>query len=475
MLDIVIRGGTVVTPQGAGVMDVAIQGEQIVALGAPGVLTDDAQRTIDATGKIVIPGGIDPHIHAKWHLPAIEGGEPGLSAGPEHVSQAALHGGTTTLLDFAAWQDGETLQQTIEKRDLDWHGQCHTDYSFHVMLSGDVPPDVLDQIPETIQSGFPSIKMFTTDITPSRKGRMVRFGTIWEAFQRIARHNGVAAIHAEDNDLVMHMYDKLTREGRTGFENMAEVHSTLSEDMAFARVLRLARHVDGAALYMVHVSAGAGVEAISEARGRGLPIYGETLHHYASFTSDAYKRPNGQIYHTYPSLKGDDDCRALWDGMADGTIVSIATDGICTPLQVKVQGKRIDDTTGGNAGVEPRVGIMYTETVVKRGMSLEKFVGLTSANAARVFGLYPRKGAIAPGSDADIVLIDPSIDRVLAKEDLHETDYSPWEGWHVHGWPVMTLLRGRVVVEDGQLLVGPDYGKIVPRKVADAILSGPSV
>lgn len=475
MLDIIIRNGTVATPQGAGVWDVAILGEQIVAVAAPGVLTEDAARVIDATGKLVIPGGIDPHIHAKWHIPGPAGVADGLSAGPAHVSQAALFGGTTTLLDFANWQPGETLQQTIQKRDQDWRDQCHTDYSFHVMLMGDVPPEVLDQIPETIQAGYPSVKLFTTDITPSRKGRMIRFGTIWEVFQRIARHNGVAAIHAEDNDLVMHMYDKLIREGRTGFEHMAEVHSALSEDMAFARIMRLARHVEGAALYMVHVSAAAGVDAVAEARSHGLPIYGETLHHYASFSSDAYKRPNGQIYHTYPSLKGDDDCRALWDGMADGSIVSIATDGICTPLQVKVQGTRIDDTTGGNAGVEPRVGIMYTETVVNRGMSLERFVGLTSSNAAKVFGLYPQKGAIAPGSDADIVLLDPSVDRLLRKEDLHETDYSPWEGWHVRGWPVMTLLRGRVVVENGQLKIGPDYGRVVPRKVADSILAGPSV
>jgi dihydropyrimidinase len=475
MLDIILRGGTVVTPDGVGQWDVGIRGEHIVAVAAPGVLTEDVARVIDATGKIVIPGGIDPHIHAKWHIPGLAGIPDSLSASPEHVSMAALYGGTTTLLDFAAWQPGETLQQTIARRELDWSGQCHTDYSYHVMLSGAVPPEVLDQIPETIQAGFPSIKLFTTDITPSRKGRMVSYGVAWEALQRIARHNGVAAIHAEDNDLVMHMYEKLEREGRTGFEHMSEVHSAMSEDLAFTRMMRLARHVEGAALYMVHVSAAAGVEAVAAARSAGLPIYGETLHHYASFTSDAYKRENGQIYHTYPSLKGQEDCDALWAGMVDGPIVSIATDGICTPLQVKLQGKRIDDVTGGNAGVEPRVGIMYTETVARRGMSLEKFVGLTSANAARIFGLYPRKGAIAPGSDADIVLLDPSVNRALTRADLHETDYSPWEGWQIAGWPVMTMLRGQIAVEGGKLLLGPDAGRRISRKIADAILAGPSV
>ncbi|MCA1644287.1 MAG: amidohydrolase family protein [Chloroflexi bacterium] len=257
-------------------------------------------------------------------------------------------------------------------------------------------------------------------------------------------------MHAEDDDLVMHMYERLAREGRTSFHHMAEVHSTLSEDLAFRRVLRLAEHVDGAAVYMVHVSAAEGVQAIAECRAKGLPVYGETLHHYASYTSADYKRPYGQIYHTYPSLKGERDCMALWAGMANGSIGSIATDGICTPLQVKLQGDRIDDVTGGNAGVEPRLGIMYSECVGRRGFSLERFVDLTSANAARVFGLYPRKGAIAVGSDADITIIDCAVDRILTRDDLHETDYSPWAGWHITGWPVTTILRGKIAV-DGEV------------------------
>jgi dihydropyrimidinase len=172
-------------------------------------------------------------------------------------------------------------------------------------------------------------------------------------------------------------------------------------------------------------------------------------------------------------LKTADDCRELWNGMRDGTIQTVATDGICTSLEVKIKGRRVDDVTGGNAGVEPRVGIVYSEAVAQRRRSLIEFVNLTSANAARLLGLYPKKGAIAVGSDADIVLIDPARHGPLAKEDLHETDYSPWEGWPVAGWPVMTILRGRVVVEDGRLLASPGYGRRVGRKVADGILSGP--
>jgi dihydropyrimidinase len=472
MLDLVIRGERVVTPHGVGAWDVAIQGERIVAVAAPGTLTGDVGRTIDATGKIVVPGGIDPHTHCKWPVP-FPGGEATLSAGPEQVSRAALFGGTTTLIDFAAWEPGETLRQTIERRDGDWRGRCYTDYAFHVMLLGAPPPEVLDQIEETVQAGFPSFKMFTTDITPSRRGRRVLYGHIWEALRRLAKGGGIAAIHAEDDDIVMYMYEKLAREGRVGFEHLAEVHNTLSEDLSFRRIIRLAELV-GAALYMVHVSAASGVQAIAEARSKGLPIYGETLHQYANFSSADYRRPNGQIYHTYPSLKGEEDNRALWDGMARGTISTVATDEVCTTLRVKTQGSRIDDTTGGNAGVEPRLGIVYTEGVVRRGFSLERFVDLTSANAARILGLYPRKGAIAAGSDADLAIVDPSIRKTLRTADLHESDYSPWEGWEIAGWPTTTVLRGKVVVEAGRLDAEPSDGRRLSRKVADPILTGPA-
>ena len=171
----------------------------------------------------------------------------------------------------------------------------------------------------------------------------------------------------------MHMYEKLMREDRTGFENMAEVHNTLSEDLSFNRVIRLAANIEGAALYMMHTSAKTGVDAIAAARAKGVPIYGETLHQYLMYTAEDYRRPNGQIYHTYPSLKFREDQEALWQATDHGAIQTVATDEICCPLRIKLQGRRIDDTTGGNAGVEPRLSLIYTETVEKRGYGLDGF------------------------------------------------------------------------------------------------------
>src|SRR5690242_20688634 len=208
------------------------------------------------------------------------------------------------------------------------------------MLHSEPPPEFSGQLAEAIQAGYPTLKIFTTNILPARSGRMIDFGDIWEAFQVLAREGGLGVIHAEDNDIVMHMYGKLIREGRVGFENMAEVHNTLSEDLSFRRVIRLAEQVPGTALYMMHVSAASGVAAIGEARARGAPIYGETLHQYMLYTSEDYRRPNGQIYHTYPSLKSREDQAALWAGTRDGTIHCVATDEICCTLKQKIQGVR---------------------------------------------------------------------------------------------------------------------------------------
>jgi dihydropyrimidinase len=472
MFDLVIRSDRVVTPAGVQACDVAVQGEQIAAVAAAGTLgADQTRRLVDATGKIVMPGGIDPHVHLKWYTPSPDGTVT-YTDPPSVVSRAALYGGTTTMIDFVRWTHGNTIQQAIERRHEDWTAQCYCDYSLHVMVEGSLPPEIFGQLGEALKSGYPTVKLFTTDITPSRRGRMVDFGDIWEVFKTVADARGMCVIHGEDNDIVMHMYEKLIREGRTGFENMAEVHNALSEDLSFRRVLGLARSVPGIVLYFMHISAANGVEAVREARARGMPVYGETLHQYLMYTAEDYRRPNGQMYHTYPSLKSRADQDALWTGMGDGTLHTVATDEVCCSLKVKTQGKRIDDTTGGNVGVEPRVSLMYTEMVGRRGYSLPNFVDRVSTNAAKIMGLYPRKGALAPGSDADITVLDPALATTIRKEMLHEQDYTPWEGHEVHVWPALTVLRGKIVVESGKFSGDLKDGKFLPRKISEEIRSG---
>ena len=474
MFDLVIRGKQVVAPHGVGAYDIAIKGEKIAAVSAAGTFgPQTAQRLVDAGDKIVMPGGIDPHVHCSWALPPNADGSPALSEPPSVVSRAALFGGTTTLVDFAQCKQGNTIPATLERRDKDWVGQCYCDYSYHILVEGSLEPEIFGQLGDAIRAGYPTVKIFTTDVRPLRSGRMVDFGDIWEVFKVVAKEGGLCVVHGEDNDIVMHMYDRLFREGRTGFENMSEVHNALSEDLSFRRVIRLAESVPGTAVYFMHVSAASGVEAIREARLRGTPVYGETLHQYLMYTDADYRRPNGQIYHTYPSLKSKTDQDALWSGAEDGALHTVATDEVCCKLAVKLQGRRIDDTTGGNSAVEPRLGVMYTEMVGRRGYSLQKFVDLTSANAARIMGLYPRKGLLAPGSDADLAVLDTSRKIRLSKEMLHETDYTPWEGHEVHAWPAMTILRGKIMVDSGKFLGDLKDGQYLYRTIPEEIRTRP--
>jgi dihydropyrimidinase len=280
-------------------------------------------------------------------------------------------------------------------------------------------------------------------------------------------------VHAEDHDIVQFMYEKFREEKQTDGWLLPLVHNKLSEKLSFRRTIQLAAHT-GAGVYFVHTSAREGVEAVAEARAGGYPIYAETLHHYTCFNAEDYKTPRGFCYHTYPSLKYPEDQAALWNGLVRDGVSTTATDEFPTSLELKLRGQDLENVTGGNLGAEARMGIVYSEGVVKRKMSLERFAAVTSTNAAKILGLYPKKGVIAPGSDADIAIIDPSIKKTLAREDFHVSDYSPWEGWAIQGWPVTTILRGRVVVENRRLVSDSREGKLVARKIAGEVLRRPA-
>jgi dihydropyrimidinase len=474
-LDLLIRGGRVVTPQGADDRDVGIVGERIAAVSLPGTLPADGARVIDAAGLVVVPGGVEPHTHLA-HAIRTRPDEPGLTLGPEDDTRGMAFGGTTTHIDFCFVRPGSEIAEVVEQRQARWAGSSHVDYAFHVTLCGALPPRTFDQIPEAIQAGFPSFKVFTTDILPPHPKRppfRLDFGRIQLAMERVARHGGLLTVHGEDDELVQFNYERFRAEGRMDAANMHLVHTKLSERLAFRRTIGLAR-ATGAAVYFVHTSAREGLAEVAEARAAGLPVYAETLHQYACFDAEHYKAPRGICAHTYPSLKLPEDREALWQGLVDGGVSTLATDEYPTPLAVKLQGRTIEDVTGGNVGAEARLGIAYTEGVVKRGMSLERFAAVTATNAARIFGLYPRKGVIAPGSDADLALIDPAVRKTLTRDDFHVSDYSPWEGWPIAGWPVVTILRGRVLTERGRLSDGPPAGRLVPRKMDPAVAQRPA-
>jgi len=474
MLDQLIRGGDVVTPQGVGKWAIGIKGEQIASVGIddPSIQAD---QTIDAGGKIVIPGGIEPHAH----LSSLIGMHPEgrvFTLGPEEDTLGMAFGGVTTHIDFVFVHPATDVPTALARRLERWKENSYVDYSFHIALGGALPFKIFEQLSEAIAEGFPSFKIFTNEVLPPHPKRQpfkLDFGRIGLAMERAARHGGIMVVHAEDDDLVQFNYERFRAEGLTDGNNLHLVHSKLSERLAFHRTIQMAE-ATGAAVYFVHTSAREGVEAVVEARGHNLPIYAETLHHYACFSAEDYKKPRGFCYHTYPSLKLPEDQNALWEGLVRDGVSTTATDEFPTTLEVKLRGKKIDDVTGGNLGAEARLGIVYTEGVVKRGMSLQRFADVTSTNAARILGLYPRKGVIAPGSDADLCFIDPTVDRELTRADFHVSDYSPWEGWRAKGWPVTTILRVRVLVEEGRLLGKLGGGKVVPRKIDPVVLRRPA-
>jgi dihydropyrimidinase len=479
MLDLLIRGGLVVTPEEVGERDIGVQGGRIAAVAWPGTLPAEAGRVIDARGKIVLPGGIEPHAHIAIPVPERWAGRPEvMTQPPEAASRAAAFGGVTTVIDFAgdlnpspgANSPPESIMRVVEERRTVFHGHAYTDFAFHYILAGQVAPGVIGQIGEAVQEGIASFKIFTTF-----PGLRVPYGHLWAVFAEVAKHGGVMAVHAEDDDIVTYMEEKLTREGRDQGYHLHLVHNNLSEDLAFRKIIRLARHTE-AGVYFVHTTAKEGVMAIAEARDQRLPVYGEALHNYLQFTCEDYKKPDGTAIHTYPAIKFADDRDALQAGLINGDLCTTATDEYTTYKDVKLSGDTIHTVCGGHNGIETRLPVAFTKFVSQRGMSLQRFAAITSTNAAKILGLYPRKGAIAPGSDADLVLIDPNLRKTLTLDDLHaDSDYSIWEGFACQGYPVMTILRGKVIVEDGRLLGNSADGRWLRRTVAADVRARPVV
>jgi dihydropyrimidinase len=462
MLDLVIVGGIVVTPDGPTSLDIGVTGSTITTLSAPGEL-GAAPRVIDAAGRIVLPGGVDPHVHT-----IAPGGMPNI-LGRDVIGLAALYGGMTTYIDFI-WPMADSPQQVLDETIAEWDGTAWTDYGFHLVLSDLSSDKHIDQIPSLIEQGFPSFKIFTTNITPTQfAGFRTSTGQLFEILTRTSQHGGIVDVHAEDDELVMHQYRKHFEAGKTDIIHMPNIHTSLSEDLSFRHVLRLAQQIEGASMYMHHVTAASGVDAVRMHRAAGHRVYAETLAVLTLATEKVYAEPDGHKYHIYPSLKTDEDVEAIWGGIADGTIQTFGTDGVCCLWEEKNSSRTVDGTFGGVTGVEPKMALLYTELVHRRQLGLKRLVEVTSENAARIFGLYPKKGAIRVGSDADFVILDPGDRRIIDAGALHEGDYTPWGGREVAAWPCATVLGGRVVVERDQLVDDRTLGRLQRRTLDPSI------
>jgi len=462
--DLVVRGGTAVTPTAVASMDIAVSGERIAAVAPAGSLEGDAAKVIDATGRLVIPGGVDPHCH--WNL----GWGAAKSEGQEH-SWAAAWGGTTTIIDFAFQEGDVPLHDAVVAKRAELDGTIAVDYGLHALLSGNTSFEVMEEIGDVIRGGIPTVKTMTTYGWMSDDGH--RYGVMTE----VAKHGGLSIVHAEDDALANWLTKKYVREGKTHGGYVAETRGPLVEELAIRRCLLLAERT-GSPLYIFHMAAASGVEALAQARAMGLPMYGETLAVYLSYTAEKLfdDAGRGLLVSNLPPIKSQEDQDALWAALAEDRLQVVSSDhyGLSAEARYVHQGTRVDTPQGGQNAVEMRVPVLFHRGVHEGRIGLRRFVELIASNPAKIMGLYPRKGALAPGSDADIVVIDPQRRwTVRAAEHHMGGDYNPWEGWELAGKVVTTILRGTPLLEDERWTGTKTAGRFLPRRLIPEII-GPA-
>jgi dihydropyrimidinase len=368
-------------------------------------------------------------------------------------------------MDFALQSGEDSAVKAVEEKVSELEAQRpYVDYALHVMLTGPVSTSVMHELGTVINGGVSSFKMFTTFAGQSASGDLYSDdGRIWGVMQHVEPAGGIVMVHCEDNCIIDYNVRRLYEQGREDGRNIHLARPQLAEEAAISRMILLARR-SGCPLYVVHVSSAWGVEAISRARRDGLPVFGEVLHNYLTFTSDNYASEEGTLYHNYPPLKQKSDQDELWRAITHGDLQTVASDDFTIPKAAKLSGRRVDNVPGGHNGIETRMDVLFSEGVSTQRLSLVDYVKLTAENPAKLFGIYPRKGAISVGSDADLALIDPDWRGALHLSELHSAcDYSLWDGWELRGRVRSTLLRGETLVHNGEW-VAPDagHGRFVP-------------
>ena len=444
--EILISGGTVVTSEGRFDADVRVRDGTIVEIGT-GLAAGAGAREIDATGLLVMPGGVDPHVHLGGRT------RDDYRTG----SQAALAGGITTISNFAFPAQGRTLAEAIEREAALIREQAIAD----VILHAGITPATREGEMTTLaaETGQTSTKIFMVWTTfdanvPDYVATMDAAG----------RAGILTMVHCEDWPILAHAVAELTAAGRTSLEYFPDSRPVVAEVVATQRAVAMAE-ATGAPIYAVHVSSAGALRVLQEARERGLNVFVETRPIYLHFTRERFEGPDRGLYVGQPPLREQADQDALWAGIANGSVHVLATDHVAYRRDEKMDpSQTISRHRAGLSNLQVVRPMLYSEGVVQGRISEERFVAVTSTNAAKLFGLYPRKGTIAVGSDADIVLWDPDETRTIRDEDMFSgAGFSVYSGWEVTGWPVTTLRRGEVVYENGEILAGPGSGGLLRR------------
>jgi dihydropyrimidinase len=452
---LVIRNGLIVTAERQFEADVRICEDKIVEIDR-NLTTRRAgdERELDAQGLLVLPGGIDPHVHLTLpeSVPATDRWVDDLTSG----SKAALAGGITTVGNMSFPEPGETPLATLKRETKLVQQQAIADVMLHPVL---LPPIevAIDELPQMVAAGHTTIKVFLC--TEEFDKHVLAY---LETLQAAGEMGILTLIHCEDWAIISAKCQALLAQGRGSLRYYAESRPVVSEVVATQRAVAMCE-ATGSPIYVVHLSSERALRVCEEAQARALPVYVETRPIYLHLTQERYLDPDGAVYVGQPPLREAQDVAALWEGLGKGTVHVVATDHAPWTREQKLEPSlNVANLRPGVNNLQVMLPMLYSDGVLKGRISLEQFVALTSTNAAKLFGLYPRKGTIAVGSDADLVLWDPTESRVIrGAEQFSRAGFSIYEGMEVTGWPRITIRRGQVVYEDGRITAQAGSGQLV--------------
>lgn len=457
MTYLMLTGGRVVNSGGSVDADVLVNNGKIEAVGNLSGLPIDSVERVDCSGRILLPGGVDVHTHLDSPMMGTT-----TSDDFETGTRAAACGGTTTLVDFAMQGPGEKLLESLDKHREKAQGRATIDYGFHMCVT-DLYDGAVDEFTEIMQTGVTSFKVFMA----YRGTLMLHDGALFNVLRESGRIGGQVCVHAENGDVIDRLAADLVAEGKTGPGSHEISRPPATEIEAVRRAIQIARMAE-APIYFVHLSTEGAVEAVAEARAKDRAVAGETCTHYLTLDRSLYDAPGFEAAKVVltPPLRTEEHRAALWRGLRAGTLGVVSSDHCPFCLEEKRRLGEADFRAipNGGPGVEHRMLVMYAEGVRKNQISLEKFVDLTATAPARQFGLFPTKGAIVSGSDADIVVLDPNgTTTISAQTQNQRTDYTPYEGWTLPGALEAVYSRGEEVARGGKYVGAGGRGRFLAR------------
>lgn len=457
-MDLIIKNGTIATAEGSYRGDIGIKGEKIVAIANK--IGSKNARIIDATGKLVMPGAIDAHVHLQLPFCGT------VSADDfENGTKAAACGGVTSVIDFAIQQKGKSLIQAVDDRRAEADGKVCIDYALHAVPT-DWTDKSADEMEKLVEDGVTTFKMF---MIYAKQGMMSDDDALFQALEAVADFGGHVGVHAESVRVLDMLIDRYHNEAdmkKYGAFCHVLSRPNFTEYEAISRAVTWAQETGGK-LYIVHMSTGEGADIIAKARSEGVRVYAETCPQYLLLDDSVFEGENGHLYGTCPQVKSYADSERLWQGLDNGDITTIATD-TCTFNTVQKAMWEGDFTKipFGMPGVETMLPLMYTYGFGEDRISLERLIQVVSTNPAKLMGMYPRKGSISINADADIVVFDPDRELVLSHKDLQTNcDWSPYEGYELVGYPEVTICRGKIVAEKGKFTGDVGHGKFLRREI----------